>query len=296
MSNPWGSVTLAGVKKTDMQRFLISLCAILLAACTPSVAVVMPAESHEPTGTPNVPTATLPPSSTATVLPPSPTPLTLPDEAIAIRQPGPGSVATSPLNVEGIADPAFEQTIILRLVSENGTVLAEQPAIIKALAGGRGAFEGQLYFIVWSEGNAFLQAYHESPRDGALVHLASVALRLSPTGPSDLKTSDVQPERITILAPEVGAQIGGAQVKVEGIGIASFEQTLLVEVYDGSGSRVGGQPVILQGVGLGERGPFSVTVPYEVTEAGPGRIVVRDISPAFGGDVHLASVEVELSP
>ena len=34
-------------------------------------------------------------------------------------------------------------------------------------------------------------------------------------------------------------------------------------------------------------------VPFERP---PGRIVVRDGSPAFGGDVHLASVEVTLEP
>ncbi len=35
---------------------------------------------------------------------------------------------------------------------------------------------------------------------------------------------------------------------------------------------------------------------YTLAAAGPGRIIVHDISPAFGGDVHLSSVEVQLQP
>ena len=38
----------------------------------------------------------------------------------------------------------------------------------------------------------------------------------------------------------------------------------------------------------------SVDVPYSLASASTGRIVVRGVSPAFGGDVHRASVEVTL--
>jgi hypothetical protein len=36
--------------------------------------------------------------------------------------------------------------------------------------------------------------------------------------------------------------------------------------------------------------------PDSVSEPGPGRVVVRNPSPAFGGDLHLNSVEVNLEP
>jgi hypothetical protein len=39
-------------------------------------------------------------------------------------------------------------------------------------------------------------------------------------------------------------------------------------------------------------GPFQADIPYTGGGTGAGRIVVRDISPAFGGDFHLASVEI----
>jgi hypothetical protein len=47
---------------------------------------------------------------------------------------------------------------------------------------------------------------------------------------------------------------------------------------------------------MGQPGDFNVELSYSLSQAGPGRIVVLDPSPAFGGPVHLASVEVELRP
>ena len=48
--------------------------------------------------------------------------------------------------------------------------------------------------------------------------------------------------------------------------------------------------------GMGQPGPFSVDVSYEVVEEMPGRIVVIDPLPVFDGIGHIASVEVILSP
>jgi hypothetical protein len=83
---------------------------------------------------------------------------------------------------------------------------------------------------------------------------------------------------------------------VEGFGLASFEQTLVVEVQDENGVVVGSEPVMVQAPDLGFPGPFSVDVPYTVSQSGAGRIAVRDISPAHGSDTHVSSVEILLEP
>jgi hypothetical protein len=67
-------------------------------------------------------------------------------------------------------------------------------------------------------------------------------------------------------------------------------------VVDENGNVAGQQPTIVSAPDIGVPGPFSVEIAYQVTASGPGRIVVRDPSPAFGGDVHLSSVEVSLEP
>jgi hypothetical protein len=83
---------------------------------------------------------------------------------------------------------------------------------------------------------------------------------------------------------------------VRGFGLATFEQTLLVEVYNEMGEVVGSQPIMVDAPDIGYPGSFEANVSYTVSEAGYGRIVVQDISPAFGGISHLSSVEVYLTP
>jgi hypothetical protein len=94
----------------------------------------------------------------------------------------------------------------------------------------------------------------------------------------------------------LGETISGGTVTVTGVALASFEQTLVVELLDEAGQVLTLEPVIVNAPDLGQPGPFSIALPYEVAGSMPGRVVVRDPSPAFGGDVHLASVEVTLAP
>ncbi len=277
------------------QVALAGSLALLLAACTPpSVSLVLPSETPAPVPGPAVPTATQQPVSTPTVTPP-PTP-ELPDEAILILEPGAVSRVTSPVRVSGIADPAFEQTLVVRVVLDDGVEIAVQPVMIQAELGQRGPFSTEIPFVVPAERKATIQVLQQSARDGGTVHLASVPVVLTPLGPVEIRNRVVHSERIAILEPAPGAVVSGGVVRVEGVGVASFEQTLLVEVLDAQGNRLGAQAVILQGIELGVAGPFQTDVTYSLTTAGPGRILVRDISPAFGGDVHLSSVEVDLQP
>lgn len=279
-----------------MCRVMLAMCLALgVAACTPpTVSLVVPSSTPAAPAATILPTATSLPTPTPTA--PPPTPVDLPDEVIAILEPGPVSRLTSPIHLSGIADPAFEQTLVVRLVLDDGTEIALQPVMIQAEPGQRGPFSTDVPFVIFSEQNAFIQVFHQSARDGGTLHLASVPVVLTPFGPAEIASQAVQPERIAILQPLAGAVTSGGAMHIEGIGIAGFEQTLLVEVLDAGGERVGAQAVILQGVEMGVPGPFSADVAYTVDAAGPGRVIVRDISPAFGGDVHLASVEIELQP
>ncbi len=219
-----------------------------------------------------------------------------PIEAILIQEPGPGSRLTSPLLVRGQADSTFEQNLVVRLVDANGTELGLTAVTIAAEMGQRGPFEATLPFTVSGEQQAFIQVFATSPRDGGVTHLNAVGVTLT-DGAAEIRpfTTDAS-ERITITQPALAAQISGGVVQVSGVGIASFEQTLVVEVLGEDGTVLSSQPVIVNAPDLGQPGEFSAELPYSVAATGPGRIVVRDVSPAFGGDVHVSSVEVTLSP
>ena len=81
---------------------------------------------------------------------------------------------------------------------------------------------------------------------------------------------------------------------VTGFASSPFEQTVVVAVLDGSGGRIGLASGIITGE-YGQRGPFSVTVPFAVpANSQPGRIQVFTESPRDGALEHLSSVTVML--
>lgn len=258
------------------------------------------------------PSATsVPPSATATDRPATTT--ALPDqtgtptgrptppievaEAILIESPGVRSRVASPLTITGQADPTFEQALIVRLLTLDGTDLASTAVTIDAPIGERGAFEGTLQFSVQSEQQAVLQVLSTSPREGGITHLTSLILTLVPDrSDQDLNRAEPHPERIVIEAPRPGAQISGAQIVVSGIARPSFEGTLVVSLLGADGEVLVEEPLIVDAPDMGAYGRFEIALPYDISEQIPARVVVSDPSPAFGGANHLSSVEVQLNP
>lgn len=287
------------------KRMLFLLVLLIVTACTTgpgsdvvvtpiaatATAVALPTLPLTPTSGPEAAPAENPTEPAA-----APANLGTPEEAILIQEPGPGSRITSPLVVRGMADSTFEQNLVVRLVGDDGTELGLTAVTIAAEMGQRGPFEATLPFTVSGERQAFIQVFATSPRDGGVTHLNAVGVMLT-DGAAEIRpfTADGT-ERIIITQPTLAAQISGGVVQVVGEGIASFEQTLLVELLDENGTTLASQPVIVNAPDLGQPGTFSAELPYSVAATSPGRVVVRDVSPAFGGDTHVTSVEVTLSP
>ncbi len=217
-------------------------------------------------------------------------------EAIVIEEPGPGSRVTSPLVVRGVSDPAQHQEIVARLVYDDGTVAFEQPVRIDAPLGQRGAYEATIPFSVSGERQAFVQMLMRSARDGRITNLSSVGLTLADSGPEEIVTRQAEPARVTIYQPARNSTVSGGMVTVSGFGLASFEQTLVVEIHDEMGNTIVMEPIMVDAPDLGQPGYFSVDVAYTVDETNNGRIVVRDPSVVFGGDVYVTSVAVTLEP
>jgi hypothetical protein len=218
------------------------------------------------------------------------------EEAILILEPGPGSRVVSPVRVAGFADSTFEQNLVVRIILDDGSEAVVIPTTIQSEMGSRGPFSIDIPFTVSGERQAFIEVSASSPRDGGVTHLSSVIVTLADSGQPEIIPVTPYPERIVIFEPTLSAKISGGVAHVEGFALASFEQTLVVDVVDEEGKVVGSQPLIVNAPDLGQPGPFSVDVPYTGAVPGAGRIVVRDPSVAFAGDVHLASVEIQLGP
>lgn len=110
-----------------------------------------------------------------------------------------------------------------------------------------------------------------------------------PTPEFTLKLPNIQ-----ITTPGNGSRIT-SPVTVTGLGKASFEQTLVVQVLDQNGSPLSTQPVTVVG-NMGDYGGFTYDAAFTVSEEQAGRVVVYDASPKDGGLVALSSVEVTLLP
>lgn len=111
--------------------------------------------------------------------------------------------------------------------------------------------------------------------------------------PTPLPTLPCPCEEIVITGPSRGVTIT-SPVVVTGIAASPFEQTVVVAVLDAGGAQIGLAPGIIVGE-YGQRGPFSVTVPFAVpANSQPGRIQVFTESPRDGAIEHLSSVTVAL--
>jgi hypothetical protein len=285
-----------------LRTWSVLLIAVTLAACGSLPAVRL----------------TVIPSLTAGITPSQPA---LPEEAILILAPGNGSRLVGQVHVEGIADSTFEQTLVIQVVlfpAEGGVdepeqVLAQQPVMIQAELGQRGPFAADVPFDLTeaSDQPGEVRVYAASPRDGGITHLASAQVTLAASGENHVQAGETQAERIVITAPSPAGVVAGGTAHVEGVALASFEQNLVVELYDVEGVLIGSAPTTIAprpsiessaegrgvaAVDMGVPGPFAVDVAYTLAAAGPGRIVVFDPSPAFGQTLHLASVEVQIEP
>lgn len=237
------------------------------------------------------PTPAVAPTFTATVTAPA-----RPEETILIQEPGPGSQVNSPIRVVGFADPTIGQNLVIRIVRDDGTELNQVSTPIQANVGQRGKFEIAVPIDLETKQNLFIQVYSISPQDGGITHLSSTGVVFSTGELENITVQEPRPEQIAIFQPQGGGRVSGGVAHVEGFALATFEQTLVVEILDADGNIAGSEAIIVQAPDLGQPGPFSVDIAYSVAEPGPGRVVVRDPSPAFGGDTHLNSVELTLEP
>lgn len=84
------------------------------------------------------------------------------------------------LSIIGYAAPAFEQTLTIAVLDENGGLVGSGTATIQAGAGQPGQFIGSVTYDVDHEEPGSVQAYATSARDGGLIHLNSLNVTLQP--------------------------------------------------------------------------------------------------------------------
>jgi hypothetical protein len=101
------------------------------------------------------------------------------EEAIVIDQPLLNSTVTSPVHIEGLSDPTFEQTIEFQVLGEDGRILGQGYTTIEANVGERGTFSVDIEFIPpATREHGRIVVFASSARDGGITHLSSVEVTL----------------------------------------------------------------------------------------------------------------------
>jgi hypothetical protein len=286
-----------------------------IATLTPTALGGVPSPTPPPGDTPAAPPSATAPSTAApgetstTTVPPTPTlPGPEPREAIVILEPGGVSSVASPVRVAGLAEPTFEQNLVIQITDGDGAVIATEPTTIQAEAGTGGPYAVEVAFTVAADQPGRISVFHASPRDGGLVHLASVEVTLLAGGAAAVTPGGPQPEFHQILAPAPLAEVSGGSLHVSGFSAYVFEGTLNLALC-GEGGSGAPDPICgtadnvlatgfttLQAPDIGQPGPYEADLAYTITGPVQARLAVFSYSARDGGLVHLTSVPVNLRP
>ncbi|MGD8554820.1 MAG: Gmad2 immunoglobulin-like domain-containing protein [Anaerolineales bacterium] len=305
-----------------LRRTIPWLLLALGCACSPSTAIptatvepspIHPAGTATNTAAPTASETPLPPTfapytlaTPATALDadlptetPSPTPLAieLPQERLHISRPGAGSNVTSPFLVQGRAGPSWNRRVRIRLLGEDGRVLADYHARLFGLPDRPSRFGIYIDFSISQLAEAGrLEISNYSPNDRMVDHMASVDLTLLSRGQPLVHFLPEQPEKLVILGPQEHDTIRGGTVRVQGAARVGSELPLVVQVLDRRGEIVGSAEVALQAPAVGQLGTFEIEVAYTIPYRQSGRIAVMEMGTSPPGVVHYTSLQVNLSP
>jgi hypothetical protein len=116
----------------------------------------------------------------------------------------------------------------------------------------------------------------------------------SEAAPTATAESEGPSEAIYIFSPGPSSMVV-SPITISGQADPTFEQNLVIAIYDESGAELALEPTIIQ-ADVGQRGPYSIELEFSVGNQQAGRISVFSISAMDGGLVHLSSVDVVLMP
>jgi hypothetical protein len=206
-------------------------------------------------------------------------------------------MVTSPLRVWGQAGPAYLNQVEIRLVGEDGRVIATHRDYLYALPGNLGPYNTEFEFDTSSLAEAArLEVRNYDPHDGKLNHLNSVDLILLSLGSPRTHYSIQGPEKLKINTPIENEIIEGNSVSITGVGWPDTDQPLHVEITNSAGEVIGAGLFKFDPHEIGLAAPFEVEVTYETSGSQIARIAVYEESDTIPGMLHFTSIVVRLRP
>ena len=265
---------------------LLTACAVaLVLACKNGDGVdITPGpgeESPTPTGQPDV-------------CQPNPDPA--PTDVVEVDSPAASDSVTSPVTVSGRI-VAFEAQFNITVFDAGGNQIADVPARSEE---GQvlSPFSKDVFFSVTEETPACVWVYDVSEADGVTpLNVVQVPVILQPGGEPQVCQTNPDPATADDqVIDEPGADdTVTSPVTISGQ-VRAFEATYQVGIYDSQGD-----PIVetfgTAGPGeAGELAPFSIDVPFSVTEETPACIWVYEASAMDGRPIRVGQIPVTLSP
>jgi hypothetical protein len=232
---------------------------------------------------------------------PSPTPtrisLNLPQERIIIEAPGPGSQVVSPVRIAGWGGPSSQGRIFVRLIGEQGQVIARTTTFILAPEGASGQFIVTVPFTLSGLAEAGLVelSYNEFGT-GKLEHIATRPVVFLSVGPARIHTNTTTSEKLTLFSPRRDQVQRNGVINVSGAAWLDEDLPLLVEVLDRAGEVIASTEVEVQAPVLGELGTFQTQLAYSVPYGQYGRVAVTERGLHPPSVRHYTSLRVYLQP
>ena len=126
------------------------------------------------TPAPSVVAATSAPATPSPAPTVRPSPVVSSKGAITVKEPALGDQINSPLTISGEAS-VFEATLVYRIVTSGGKVLAEGTTTASAGAPQKGTFKVEVKFELpyYAEGGS-VEVFERSPKDGSISDIAKV--------------------------------------------------------------------------------------------------------------------------
>jgi len=231
----------------------------------------------------------------------SPTPtrisLTLPQERIIIEAPGPGSHVVSPVRVAGWGGPSSQGRIFVRLIGEQGQVIARTTTFILAPEGASGQFVVTVPFTLAGVAEAGLvEVSYNGYTTGQLEHISTRPVVFLSVGPGRVHTNQTTAEKLSLFAPRQDQVMRENLIHVSGAALLDEDLPLLIEVLNRAGEVIASTEVEVQAPVLGELGTYQAQLSYEVPYGQYGRVAVTERGLHPPAVRHYTSVRVYLEP
>ena len=243
------------------------------------------------------PTNTATPTQTASPIPsatytPTPGPAA-PLPRIRILSPGAMSKVTSPIGLRAYIQPGAKNQFMIELLGEDGRLLYRKVGRHQIYLT-EGVYTN-LKIPFETRAAAELGRLQISTYDkfGRPIQINSVYLFLLSVGTEKINIGEGEYARASFYSPKADAEVYGGTLYLSGEFQPFNNSQVALELIDENGKTLGLRVMNME---AGVRAPFDSSIPYDVAEATPARLIIRQADNRFGGTVFLHSQTVVLNP